>query len=88
MGSEEGILRADLDLEVGIRMKLRHDFAGHYNRPDVFQVRVNTRKPELYGRVAEGELFAGGSCLRAKAAVRSSRRRPRATSSAPAGRAS
>jgi aliphatic nitrilase len=35
-------------------MKLRHDFAGHYNRPDVFQVRVNTRKPELYGRVAEG----------------------------------
>jgi nitrilase len=59
MGPEEGILYADLDLEVGIKMKLRHDFAGHYNRPDVFQVRVNTRKPELYGRVAEGELFAG-----------------------------
>ena len=58
MGAEEGILYADLDLEVGIKMKLRHDFAGHYNRPDVFQVRVNTRRPELYGRVAEPELFS------------------------------
>ena len=58
MGPEEGILYADLDLEVGIRMKLRHDFAGHYNRPDVFQVRVSTRRPELYGRVADPELFS------------------------------
>jgi nitrilase len=53
LGSEEGILYADLDLEVGIKMKLRHDFAGHYNRPDVFQVRVNTRRPELYGKVSD-----------------------------------
>jgi aliphatic nitrilase len=50
MGAEEGILYADLDLEVGIKMKLRHDFAGHYNRPDVFQVRVNTSRPSLYGK--------------------------------------
>jgi aliphatic nitrilase len=50
MGAEEGILYADLDLEVGIKMKLRHDFAGHYNRPDVFQVRVNTSRPALYGK--------------------------------------
>ncbi|MGH3265807.1 MAG: hypothetical protein ACRDNS_27870, partial [Trebonia sp.] len=49
LGSEEGILYADLDLEVGIKMKLRHDFAGHYNRPDVFQLRVNTAVPQLYG---------------------------------------
>jgi nitrilase len=53
LGAEEGILYADLDLEVGIKMKLRHDFAGHYNRPDVFQVRVNTRRPELYGKVSD-----------------------------------
>jgi aliphatic nitrilase len=48
MGPEEGILYADLDLEVGIRMKLRHDFAGHYNRPDVFQLRVNAAAPSLF----------------------------------------
>jgi nitrilase len=48
MGSEEGILYADLDLEVGIKMKLRHDFAGHYNRPDIFQLRVNTEAPQIY----------------------------------------
>ena len=57
LGSEEAIVYADLDLEVGVRMKLRHDFAGHYNRPDVFQVRVNSARPELYGRVADAELF-------------------------------
>jgi len=54
LGAEEGILTADLDLEVGIKMKLRHDFAGHYNRPDVFQMRVNTQRPELYGRMSLG----------------------------------
>jgi len=54
MGPEEGILYADLDLEVGIKMKLRHDFAGHYNRPDVFQVRVNTHRPSIYGKVGGG----------------------------------
>lgn len=48
LGPEEGILYADLDLEVGIRMKLRHDFAGHYNRPDVFQLRVNARAPRIF----------------------------------------
>jgi hypothetical protein len=29
---EEGILYADCNLELAIQMKLRHDFAGHYNR--------------------------------------------------------
>jgi len=55
LGAEEEILYADLDLETGIKMKLRHDFAGHYNRPDVFQMRVNTRRPELYGRAGDDE---------------------------------
>ena len=49
LGNEEGILYADLDLEAGIRMKLRHDFAGHYNRPDIFQVRINAARPEIFG---------------------------------------
>ncbi len=57
MGPEEGILYAQCNLEVGIGMKLRHDFAGHYNRPDVFQLHVNRSAPKLY-RVSEHETDA------------------------------
>ncbi len=48
MGNEEGILYADCNLELGIQMKLRHDFAGHYNRPDIFQLHINRAAPQLY----------------------------------------
>jgi aliphatic nitrilase len=48
MGADEGILYADCDLEIGIKMKLRHDFAGHYNRPDIFQLHVNRAAPQIY----------------------------------------
>ena len=48
MGTEEGILYAECDLEIGIQMKLRHDFAGHYNRPDIFQLHVNRAAPHIY----------------------------------------
>ena len=48
MGAEEGILYADCNLEIGVHAKLRHDFAGHYNRPDVFQVHVNRAAPHIY----------------------------------------
>jgi aliphatic nitrilase len=48
MGAEEGILYADCDLEIGIQMKLRHDFAGHYNRPDIFHLQINRSAPKLY----------------------------------------
>lgn len=48
MGPEEGILYADCNLELGVLTKLRHDFAGHYNRPDIFQVQVNRSTPHLY----------------------------------------
>lgn len=47
MGPEEGILYAECNLDLGIQMKLRHDFAGHYNRPDIFQVHVNRAAPQL-----------------------------------------
>lgn len=48
MGAEEGILYAECNLEIGIQMKLRHDFAGHYNRPDIFQLHVNRSAPRIY----------------------------------------
>jgi aliphatic nitrilase len=48
MGAEEGILYADCNLEISIQMKLRHDFAGHYNRPDIFHLQINRAAPRLY----------------------------------------
>jgi hypothetical protein len=48
LGAEEGILYAECNLELGINMKLRHDFAGHYNRPDIFQLQVNRGTPQIY----------------------------------------
>jgi aliphatic nitrilase len=44
-GAEEGLLVADLDLEDCVRAKLVHDYSGHYNRPDVFTLTVNTSVP-------------------------------------------
>ncbi|HVV61413.1 MAG TPA: carbon-nitrogen hydrolase family protein [Pseudolabrys sp.] len=48
MGAEEGILYAECNLDLSIQMKLRHDFAGHYNRPDIFHLHVNRAAPQLY----------------------------------------
>jgi aliphatic nitrilase len=48
LGMEEDILYADCNLEIGVQMKLRHDFAGHYNRPDIFQLHINRAAPQLY----------------------------------------
>ena len=48
MGPEEGIIYADCDLQVGVQAKLRHDFAGHYNRPDIFQLQINRSAPHIY----------------------------------------
>jgi aliphatic nitrilase len=55
MGAEEGILYADCDLDIGIQMKLRHDFAGHYNRPDIFHLQINRAAPQLYSVHNEGD---------------------------------
>src|SRR5450759_473291 len=48
MGAEEGILYAECNLELGVLAKLRHDFAGHYNRPDIFQLQINRAAPSIY----------------------------------------
>lgn len=46
-GEEEGIVYADVDLGDCIRARGVHDFAGHYNRADVYQLSVNTEPSEL-----------------------------------------
>lgn len=38
----EGIIYADIDLEKCIQPKQMHDILGHYNRFDIFDLRVNT----------------------------------------------
>ena len=58
MGAEEGILYADCNIELGITMKLRHDFAGHYNRPDIFQLQVNRNTPQIYAIAGVEEKLA------------------------------
>ena len=50
MGNEEGILYADCDIELAVRRKIGRDYAGHYNRADVFQLTVNTQAPTLHQR--------------------------------------
>lgn len=47
MDGEEGILYADIDLEQCVKNKLFHDYAGHYNRPDVFQLQVSHVPPRI-----------------------------------------
>ncbi|MVO08214.1 carbon-nitrogen hydrolase family protein [Flavobacterium sp. TP390] len=39
---EEGIIYADIDLSKCIQPKQMHDILGHYNRFDIFDLRVNT----------------------------------------------
>ena len=39
---EEGIVYADIDMEKCIQPKQMHDILGHYNRFDIFDLRVNT----------------------------------------------
>lgn len=53
MGAEEGILIYEADLNECVSEKVRHDFAGHYNRPDVFQLRVRVTEPRIYLRSGE-----------------------------------
>jgi len=53
-GDREEIIYADMDFDVGIKMKLRHDFAGHYNRGDVFRLLVNRNATRLIETFAAG----------------------------------
>jgi aliphatic nitrilase len=69
LGARESILYAECDLQLGITMKLRHDFAGHYNRPDIFHLQINRAAPRLYSvHGTGGELPAGSEIQRVSAA--------------------
>src|SRR6186997_1516268 len=59
MGEEEGILYAECNLDLGIQMKLRHDFAGHYNRPDIFHLHINRTAPRIYSVHGEDAALPG-----------------------------
>lgn len=50
MGAGEGILYCDVDTQDVIIPKLIHDFAGHYNRPDIFSVSIRGREHQLLSR--------------------------------------
>ncbi|MET4172797.1 nitrilase [Bradyrhizobium sp. LA6.1] len=51
---DEGIVYADIDLDRCIQPKQMHDIVGHYNRFDIFDLRVN-RRPLAPLRLADGE---------------------------------
>jgi nitrilase len=50
LGPGEGILSCDIDTQDVIVPKLIHDFAGHYNRPDIFSLSINRNASELVSR--------------------------------------
>ncbi|PZQ77375.1 MAG: aliphatic nitrilase [Variovorax paradoxus] len=54
---EEGIVYADIDLARCIQPRQMHDITGHYNRFDVFDLRVNRRglRPATFDDSARGE---------------------------------
>jgi nitrilase len=52
-GAEEGILTADINLEDCVKAKVVHDYAGHYNRADIFRLTVNTAVPGIYETLGE-----------------------------------
>lgn len=55
LGNEEAILYADVDLNLIIKRKLRQDFAGHYNRPDIFQLKINRTVPSIYNQEEQSD---------------------------------
>jgi aliphatic nitrilase len=62
---DEGIVYADVDMEMMIDAKTLHDVTGHYNRFDVLSLRYNRKKPkslefvdETGGRLPNDELAA------------------------------
>lgn len=58
----EGILYADVDLNDVLIPKLMHDFTGHYNRFDIFSLRVNTDVPRAVAFTGADSAPRGQPC--------------------------
>jgi aliphatic nitrilase len=54
---EEGIVYAEIDLGRCIQPKQMHDIVGHYNRFDVFDLRVNRRRLEPISLIEKAQPF-------------------------------
>lgn len=61
MGPEEGILWAEIDLLECVKAKMIHDYAGHYNRPDIFHLIVRAGAESMLTRE---DLTDGSGALR------------------------
>ena len=64
----DGILYCDVDLEDVIVPKVLHDFAGHYNRPDVFAVALAPEERQLLIKVHSHLVGDDGAEIRAEGA--------------------
>jgi aliphatic nitrilase len=53
---DEGIVYAEIDLQKCIQPKQMHDLLGHYNRFDIFDLRVNIKKNERITTVERNKL--------------------------------
>ncbi|MCC7082722.1 MAG: carbon-nitrogen hydrolase family protein [Burkholderiales bacterium] len=48
LGAQESILYAECDVAIAARMRSDDEFAGHWSRPDIFQLRVRRSAPRIY----------------------------------------
>lgn len=53
--NQEGILMAELDLSQVAQSRFDFDVAGHYSRPDVFQLIVNDKKQDIVRTIGTNE---------------------------------
>lgn len=59
-GDDEGIIYADADITACMRAKLGQDFAGHYNRSDVYRLLVNNEQADLVSVTASSDFSFQG----------------------------
>jgi nitrilase len=78
---DEGIVYAEVDLEMMIDAKTLHDVTGHYNRFDVLSLRYNRKQPKSLEFVddIEGSMFNERLVARVRSTLKSLESRDEAT---------